>query len=268
MASLPPEVRVTRSWLPLLLVLPLLASCATRHAWQGRDANLASLAGENPARDCAAGSVEACDTLAAGVEQSGAVTGAVERALYDLYLYGCELGSDDACQQLGYAHVYGARVNDDPWRAQDALVAACERGHGNSCHCAGSTLADGLLGAEDEPAAFALFVAGCELDQAQCCSWTGLMYDFGRGVPQDKHQAYTHFVRGCQLGEAQVGCFNQALHMSNWPEGEQDLDLMIELSIRACDAGNEIGCGNVDVFREWAAPAVVEPDPGKPKTEP
>jgi len=258
---------VTRCWFPLLLVLPLLASCATRHAWQARDAGVAEVGGNKTARHCAAGNLDACATLIAALEAAEAMPPERQAAVYDLYLYSCELGDDDACQRIGYHYVYGSGANDDPLRAHAALVAACERGHGGSCHCAGSTLADGLIGPEDEPGAFELLNKGCEAGQRDCCSWVGLMYDFGRGVAQDKAQAFIYYTRGCEMGEHETGCFNVALHMSHLPEDQQDLPLMIELSQRSCDAGNEVGCGNVGVFREWANPVPTEPEASEPTEE-
>ena len=241
-------------WFILPCVCLWLGACSGAPVWHSPEADLDRVAGEALVNDCEGGSGSACIAVADRLEALTERSEAQDVALYELYVEACALGEPEGCQRLGSGYVYGPRENRAPQRAHWILVNACDRGDSYACYIAGFTLVEGGLGEADEAGALPLLNKGCDLDHANCCGQVGLMHEFGVGTPLDRGAAYPYFEKACQLGEAQVGCFNAAMHLSERPDEELDVPRVIELFQRSCDAGNQLGCDNVQIIQSWEIP--------------
>ena len=197
-------------------------------------------------RGCAASRAEDCNVL--GVRLVSGKDGrwgspTEENAAVAIRSWGraCDLGSRDACSNLGMLYEGGRGVATDASRAIALYGRACDGGHLPGCANLGS-LYLGLAGVpEDLPRAVPLLERACAGKVPLACSNLGWLHQHGRGVTKDLARAAALYGQGCDGGYPR-GCVNLAeLHMRGLGV-PQDKERATALVFRACKAGDTLAC--------------------------
>lgn len=116
----------------------------------------------------------------------------------------CELGSDDACFNIGLMHKNGKGVPADFAKKQLYFDKACKMGHGDACQN------------------------------------LGIMYTFGeKGLDVDWNKAMDYYDLGCKNGNA-ISCNNLGAIV----ESRGKLKESKVLYIKACKLGHKDACKN------------------------
>jgi TPR repeat protein len=244
----------------------------------GADRSAPAIAGAAD-RACAAGELQACETLGdlliRGVE--GDKASADPKRGVAVLSKVCDAGVADACKRLAYAFDSGetlpadaaqagvfeekactagdvtscfmAAVRHETGRGVDADAAhavrlydtACAKGTGDACSRAAFLLQSGASVPKDEARAVELHTKACEANAAASCVALGSFYFLGTGVPKDMGRAATLYQRGCDGGRAD-GCFNLATMYRTGTGVAKDSAHAAALFKLACDKGARVGC--------------------------
>lgn len=123
-------------------------------------------------------------------------------AVANIYGRDCDAGSVEACESLAtlYSHFTpGAPDRRDGERRVRALVRACDLGSRVACSDAGESYSLGYPGIEiDRERALELFETGCDLDYHVACLQAGYLAASDSPVPQ-MEAALANYEKACHL---------------------------------------------------------------------
>jgi uncharacterized protein len=189
---------------------------------------------------CARGSAQACYRAGARRRAAGAGAAGPEALAAGVALWNraCELGSAEACGDLGFLYYRGADIPVDLRRAFVLHGEACARGHGPACFYAGEQIDTGRDGTDQaRPSeAVAYYEASCALQHGPGCIRLARFLLRGTAVPADPERGRTLLERSCDFGDG-----NACVELGNLyyrAEGVAKDELVAALAFeRACSLG-------------------------------
>jgi hypothetical protein len=181
--------------------------------------------GSDPAalllRTCELGSSQACEDL--GLFLSSSPEGGKPRAVA-LLPRACAGGSVSGCTELGALYLRGEGVPQDTDRAASFTQRACELGSKRSCLDVGEWLSDGTM--KPDPARSAeILRLGCRLGDRGSC----------------EAQSASFYQQACEAGD-QHACARLGLFYEYSNRGPRDPRQAVRVYQVACDHGETEGC--------------------------
>jgi hypothetical protein len=118
---------------------------------------------------------------------------------------GCERGDASACNDLGVTALHA--LPSDRSLALRSFERACQIGSPDACSNLGALYEAGVGVHASARDAAALYERACNAGAALGCSNLGALYARGKGVPRDESEAQRLFNQACASGSA-AGCNN------------------------------------------------------------
>jgi hypothetical protein len=111
------------------------------------------------------------------------------------YREGCDLGSADACYEVGVLRQEGIRVTPNPEAGRTLLNRACRTGAQRACTRIALRHIRGLDGERDVATALLQLEASCTAGHGRACYELGELHRRGRDVPRNEARAKALFTR-------------------------------------------------------------------------
>jgi TPR repeat protein len=191
-----------------------------------------------------------------GLDAEGSKDYEVARGIYER---GCQIGSDSACDHLGFLYEHGLPVLDLS-RAFRLYERACSPSYPKGCYDEGRMELEGKGVAQSEMAATirfertcassgygcgsndeaaALFDKGCAQNIADSCGELAVLVEKRPLAPIAR--VIDLYQRACQGGHA-PSCYRLGLIFANGDVVEKNPDAARELLARGCDLGDANSC--------------------------
>ena len=164
---------------------------------------------------CASGTWDACDMLTimyvaglGGLPRLSSMVGPPFSTAVPVFERACESGEAVACSHLGYMYENSIGVPENSAKRQVFYSKGCDGGDGFACMKLGierDVSCSVMKSASDCPVAVSLYAKSCDLGYAQGCQLLGTMYHRGAGVDRDDVRAEALFRRACNAGD-EVAC--------------------------------------------------------------
>ena len=117
------------------------------------------------------------------------------------YLRNCDAGDVWECNSLAAITIKpGQDINKDHQKAAKLFQKACDGGDARGCSFLGFLYERGLGVKKDYQKASELFQKACDDGLAVGCSNLGFLYHLGQGLWQDKSRAKEYYGKACDLG--------------------------------------------------------------------
>lgn len=171
----------------------------------------------------------------------------------------CDAGDAVACTTAAERYFEGKNEHSlDHARAFALAKRACDGNSSHGCALLGFHHQDGLGTAWAPEAAVAAYTKGCQLGAGVACFNLATIYE-GHGIAADPARAKEYFDRAREqwnkqcAGDEPRWCTNAA-YMVSRQSGNQpstaDLERMLALDVRTCEAGVLVGCVETLLVRE------------------
>ncbi len=156
----------------------------------------------------------------------------------------CDKGEADVCTDLGNYFRDGNQkyqIEKDLTKALELLAKGCELGSAEGCNVLGYMHGNGQGTKKDSVKAVVFYQQACDGGISAGCFNLGLMYDNGQGVKVNDAKAAELYLKACEGGD-DTGCYNLGMKYYKGEGVRKNNSDAIKYYTKSCDLKFKAGC--------------------------